>query len=167
MTDKERCRPASLFLRVKKGRYPRVPSFCIWGKLFVVHFDQLEQMLVALLGVLLVLCEQNGSTLRELAGQTAVTSLVHQELLIAAGARLGVERELLIGSGIIDKTSFSVPSIVDHKSTHGKTVVNGMVRGTINGTVRGMIHATVEGDVDLNVISGSVSEGKEEEDDEA
>ena len=74
---------------------------------------------------------------------------------------------LLIGSGIIDKTSFSVPSIVDHKSTHGKTVVNGMVRGTINGTVRGMIHATVEGDVDLNVISGSVSEGKEEEDDEA
>ena len=60
-----------------------------------------------------------------------------------------------------------MPSIVDHKSTHGKTVVNGMVRGTINGTVRGMIHATVEGDVDLNVISGSVSEGKEEEDDEA
>ena len=56
---------------------------------------------------------------------------------------------------------------MDHKSTHGKTVVNGMVRGTINGTVRGMIHATVEGDVDLNVISGSVSEGKEEEDDEA
>ena len=70
------------------------------GRLFVVHFDQLEQVLVALLGVLLVLCEQNGRTLRELAGQTAVTGLVHQELLIAARGRLGVEGELLLGSGV-------------------------------------------------------------------
>ena len=57
-------------------------------------------MLVALLGVLLVLCEQNGCTLRELAGQTAVAGLVHQEFLIAAGGSLGVQRELLLRSRV-------------------------------------------------------------------
>ena len=65
---------------------------------------------------------------------------------------------LLIGSGIVDKTSFSVPSITEKKSGHGKVSVNGMVRGSINGTVHGIMHATVEGDIDLNLISGSANE---------
>ena len=73
---------------------------------------------------------------------------------------------LLIGSGIIDKTSFSVPSVVEKKSASGRISVNGMVHGTINGTVRGVMRATVEGDIDLNLISGSVNEENEEQDDE-
>jgi hypothetical protein len=40
--------------------------------------------------------------IRELAGQTAVTGLVHEELLVAAGGRLAVQRELLaaLGGGV-------------------------------------------------------------------
>ncbi len=73
---------------------------------------------------------------------------------------------LLIGSGVIDKTSFSVPSMVEKKSAHGKVSVNGMVHGTINGTVRGMMHATVEGDIDLNLISGSANEEQDDDEEE-
>ena len=58
---------------------------------------------------------------------------------------------LLIGSGIVDKTSFSVPSIAEKKSGHGKVSVNGMVRGNINGTVHG--------------ISGSANEEQDDEED--
>ena len=73
---------------------------------------------------------------------------------------------LLVGSGIIDKTSFSVPSVVEKRAASGRISVNGMVHGTINGTVRGIMRATVEGDIDLNLISGSVNEENEEQDDE-
>ena len=74
---------------------------------------------------------------------------------------------LLVGSGVVDKTSFSVPavSVGERKTASGKVVINGMVRGHINGTVRGMLRATVDGDVDLNVISGSAG-GEEAEQDE-
>ena len=68
------------------------------------------------------------------------------------------------GSRVIDKTSFSVPSVVAKKNSRGRMTVNGMVYGHINGTVRGMIHATVEGDVDLTMLSGA--EGEEVPDDE-
>ena len=74
---------------------------------------------------------------------------------------------LLVGSGVVDKTSFSVPavSVGERKTASGKVVINGMVRGHINGTVRGMLRATVDGDVDLNVVSGSAG-GEEAEQDE-
>ena len=47
------------------------------GILLVVEVDELQQMLVTLLGSGLVLSEQNGSAVGELTGQTAVTGLVH------------------------------------------------------------------------------------------
>ena len=74
---------------------------------------------------------------------------------------------LLVGSGVVDKTSFSVPavSVGERKTASGRVVINGMVRGHINGTVRGMLRATVDGDVDLNVLSGSAG-GEEAEQDE-
>ena len=74
---------------------------------------------------------------------------------------------LLVGSGVVDKTSFSVPavSVGERKTASGKVVINGMVRGHINGTVRGILRATVDGDVDLNVVSGSAG-GEEAEQDE-
>ena len=73
---------------------------------------------------------------------------------------------LLVGSAIVDKTSFSVPSMVEKRTGHGRIVVNGMVHGRINGTVRGMMRATVDGDVDLNMISASEPEGEEADDEE-
>ena len=74
---------------------------------------------------------------------------------------------LLIGSGIVDKTSFSVPSVAvgGHKTANGRTYVNGMVSGRINGTIRGAVHAVVEGDIDLNLVSGSAND-EEADDDE-
>ena len=65
---------------------------------------------------------------------------------------------LLIGSRIIDKTSFSVPSVVAKKAGHGSMTVNGLVYGHINGTVRGIMRATVEGDIDLTMVSGAEGE---------
>ena len=64
---------------------------------------------------------------------------------------------LLVGTGFIDKTSFSVPgvSVGERRALSGKVFVNGMVHGQINGTVRGQICAMVDGDIDLNVVSGS------------
>ncbi len=74
---------------------------------------------------------------------------------------------LLLGGGIVDKTSFSMPSAVKQREESGRVFVNGFVTGQINGTVSGMLHANVDGDVNLNVLSGSVeqeqTQKKEEE----
>ena len=73
---------------------------------------------------------------------------------------------LLVGSKIIDKTSFSVPSVMEKRTARGRVVVNGMVSGRINGVVRGVMRATVDGEIDLNLISGSESEGTDDEHEE-
>ena len=70
---------------------------------------------------------------------------------------------LLVGSKLVDKTSFSVPSPVVRKQGRGRVHVEGMVHGEISGTVYGTIHAVVDGDVKLNVISGTVREEEEHE----
>ena len=72
---------------------------------------------------------------------------------------------LLIGSGVVDKTSFSVPALQmgERRAASGHILVNGMVHGRINGTVHGVIRATVDGDVDLSILSGAAEEaGKED-----
>ena len=58
-----------------------------------VQLNQLQQVLVTLLSSGLVALEELGGTLRELTGQTAVASLVHQELLVAASGGLGVQNK--------------------------------------------------------------------------
>ena len=65
---------------------------------------------------------------------------------------------LLIGGGIVDKTSFAVPKVITKAEAHGKVYVNGMVRGEIHGSVHGMMRANVDGDVDLRLLSGGFSE---------
>ena len=68
-----------------------------------VEVLQLDEVVVALDGRGLVLCEELLRTIRELAGQAVVTRLVHQELLVTALRLLGVERELLarLGSRVV------------------------------------------------------------------
>ena len=70
---------------------------------------------------------------------------------------------LLLGGTVIEKTSFSVPAVVRRHTASGLTTVDGLVRGHISGTVSGTMRAVVEGDVDLNLISGFVKEGKDGE----
>ena len=69
---------------------------------------------------------------------------------------------LLIGSGIIDKTSFAVPKMLHRRQLSGRVVVNGVVSGEIRGTVTGVMRATVDGDVDLNLISGDITNAEAE-----
>ena len=69
---------------------------------------------------------------------------------------------LLIGSRIIDRTSFSVPKVLRKKNTSGHVVVDGVVSGEVHGTISGIIRGTIEGDVNLNLISGSIQEEGEE-----
>lgn len=62
---------------------------------------------------------------------------------------------LLLGGGIIDKTSFSVPTKLRRYSSSGKIIVDGLVRGNISGTVNGIFKGTIDGSADLNIISGN------------
>ena len=68
---------------------------------------------------------------------------------------------LLVGGGIADKTSFAVKKTVKRAQTRGRVFVDGVVRGEIRGTVSGVMRASIEGDVDLNLLSGVMSEEKE------
>lgn len=66
---------------------------------------------------------------------------------------------LLIGGGLADKTSFSMPSANLPKiSSSGHIRVDGMVRGEIHGYVQGIVRADVSGEVDLNLLSGKATE---------
>ena len=65
---------------------------------------------------------------------------------------------LLLGSRVVDRTSFSMPVREQTASARGRVRVEGLVRGEIHGTISGTVRATVDGDVDLKVISGSVAE---------
>ena len=66
---------------------------------------------------------------------------------------------LLVGSAIVDKTSFSMHTNLAslQRKASGRVTVEGNVRGVIHGTVNGYIRATVDGDVDLRVLSGAVT----------
>ena len=64
---------------------------------------------------------------------------------------------LLIGGGIVDKTSFSVPKVIRRAEVSGRVYVNGIVSGSIHGTVSGYLRGSVDGDVNLNLLSGGIS----------
>ena len=65
---------------------------------------------------------------------------------------------LLVGSKVIDMTSFAVPSVLPRRIGDGRIRLDGVVRGEIHGTVSGVVHAIVDGDVNVTVISGSMAE---------
>lgn len=65
---------------------------------------------------------------------------------------------LLIGTRIVDRTSFAVPKLVARSSGNGRMRVNGIVQGEIHGSVAGTMNAIVDGNVQLTVISGNVSQ---------
>ena len=65
---------------------------------------------------------------------------------------------LLLGGRIVDKTSFSMPAVIKQKKAAGQIKVDGLVRGEIHGYVSGMVRANISGEVDLNLLSGNISE---------
>ena len=72
---------------------------------------------------------------------------------------------LILGGVVIDKTSFSVAMPAHRHTASGRIALDGTVRGEIHGFVSGTVRAVVDGSVNVNLISGTVSEG--ENDDEA
>ena len=70
---------------------------------------------------------------------------------------------LLLGGTVVEKTSFSVPSAIRRRGASGRVWVDGMVVGEISGTISGIVHVVVDGKVDLNLISGSVTEEADDE----
>lgn len=65
---------------------------------------------------------------------------------------------LLVGSAIVDKTSFSMKTnliALQHKVS-GRVAIDGNVRGEIHGNVTGFFRGIVEGDVNLRVTTGSI-----------
>ena len=80
---------------------------------------------------------------------------------------------LLLGSGLADKTSFSVPVRGKHETGRGRVYVNGLVRGEVYGSFSGRMRGSINGDVNLNLVSGSAEEdadfevdGKEDSDED-
>ena len=66
---------------------------------------------------------------------------------------------LLVGGKVVDKTSFAVPKpMLRRREATGRVFVDGVVSGEIHGTVSGIMRANVDGDVQLNVVSGSVTQ---------
>lgn len=70
---------------------------------------------------------------------------------------------LLVGGKVVDMTAFEMPNVAKKQQGRGRVRVDGLVRGEIHGVVSGTIHAIVDGDVDLNLISGTVSEENQDE----
>ena len=71
---------------------------------------------------------------------------------------------LLVGGDIVDRTSFSMPAATKKRSGKGHIKVDGMVRGEIHGFVSGIVRADIQGEVDLNLLSGEVTEEGENTD---
>ena len=65
---------------------------------------------------------------------------------------------LLIGSKVIDRTSFAVPNVIHRHAADGRIRLDGVVHGEIHGTVSGVVRAIVDGDVNVTVISGTMVE---------
>lgn len=66
---------------------------------------------------------------------------------------------LLLGGGLADKTSISMPTAARTHQSRERVFVVGLVTGEISGTVSGLVRAGVDGNVNLRVISGRIADG--------
>ena len=66
---------------------------------------------------------------------------------------------LLLGGGLADKTSISMPTAARTHQSRERVFVVGLVTGEISGTVSGLVRASVStATFDLRVISGRIAE---------
>ena len=70
---------------------------------------------------------------------------------------------LLLGGGLADKTSISMPIAARTHQSRERVFVVGLVTGEISGTVSGLVRAGVDGNVNLRVISGRIADGAQPE----
>ena len=105
-----------------------------------------------------------------IGNMTSEGSIANMGLNLARGTVISIclvmfvlPQLLLVGAKIIDKTSFSMPEVIRKKEMAGRVVVDGVVNGEIHGTISGIVRGTIEGDVNVNLISGSITEEGEDE----
>lgn len=70
---------------------------------------------------------------------------------------------LLLGGGLADKTSISIPTAARTHQSRERVFVVGLVTGEISSTVSGLVRAGVDGNVNLRVISGRIADGAQPE----
>lgn len=70
---------------------------------------------------------------------------------------------LLLGSKLVDVSSFAMPKTSKKQTSTGPVYIDGLVRGEVNGTIAGKIDAYIDGEVDLTVVTGTVEEGLNDE----
>ena len=66
---------------------------------------------------------------------------------------------LLLGGGLADKTSISMPTAARTHQSRERVFVVDLVTGEISGTVSGLVRASVDGNVNLRVISERIADG--------
>lgn len=66
---------------------------------------------------------------------------------------------LLLGGGLADKTSISMPTAARTHQSRERVFGVGLVTGEISSTVSGLVRASVDGNVNLRVISGRIADG--------
>ncbi len=62
---------------------------------------------------------------------------------------------MLIGAGLIDKTSFTMKHRERHLVSSGRIAVTGMIHGYVNGRVDGILNGIITGDVDARIDKAS------------
>ena len=107
-------------------------------------------------------------TILAVAG-TPIGQMTSEAAIVGIGQRLGrgtiismlfvLPQILLLGGGLADKTSISMPTAAWTHQSRERVFVVGLVTGEISGTVRGLVCASVDGNVNLRVISGRIADG--------
>lgn len=110
-------------------------------------------------------------TILAVAG-TLIGQMTSEAAIVCIGQRLGrgtiismlfvlfvLPQILLLGGGLADKTSISMPTAARTHQSRERVFVVGLVTGEISGTVSGLVRASVDGNVNLRVISGRIADG--------
>lgn len=114
-------------------------------------------------------------TILAVAG-TLIGQMTSEAAIVGIGQRLGrgttismlfvlfvLPQILLLGGGLADKTSISMPTAARTHQSRERVFVVGLVTGEISGTVSGLVRASVDGNVNLRVISGRIADGAQPE----
>ena len=110
-------------------------------------------------------------TILAVAG-TLIGQMTSEAAIVGIGQRLGcgtiismlfvlfvLPQILLLGGGLADKTSISMPTAARTHQSRERVFVVDLVTGEISGTVSGLVRASVDGNVNLRVISGRIADG--------
>lgn len=115
--------------------------------------------ILASAGVLIGILSTNGviSSIGSCLGRGTIISIV-----LVMGV---LPQILLLGSAVIDKTSFTIKRRERQVVQTGRLAVSGMVHGYVNGRVDGILNGVISGDVDLRIDKKGIEEEEPAEND--